>query len=126
MHLFIRNFAQDYIHLFTYDPYLASIIPILGEPRQTKSKESKSRKRGAKSDLQAVERKQSTQPPSVQSVDSDGSVGDRKGDDPQRDDDKKVLREQERRFANNARERFVIFSIFSSAFLLCSVLQASL
>jgi len=81
------------------------------EPRQTKSKESKSRKRGAKSDLQAVERKQSTQPPSVQSVDSDGSVGDRKGDDPQRDDDKKVLREQERRFANNARERLRVRDI---------------
>ena len=126
MQLFILNFAQECIGLFTDTIYLTSMIPTLGEPRQTKSKESKSRKRGAKSDLQTVERKQSTQPPSVQSVDSDGSIGDRKGDDPQRDDDKKVLREQERRFANNARERFVIFYAFSSQFLLCIVLHAFL
>ena len=81
-----------------------------GEPRQSKSKETKTRKRAAKPELQTVERKQSTQPPSVQSVDSDGSVGDRIGDEPQKGDEKKVVREQDRRFANNARERFVFSS----------------
>ena len=85
----------------------SKLLPSAGESRPSKAKETKSRKRASKSDMQAVERKQSTQPPSVQSIDSDGSVGDRKGDEPQRDDDKKVVREQERRFANNARERSV-------------------
>ena len=51
-------------------------------------------------------------------MDSDGSIGDRKGDEPPRDDDKKVVREQERRFANNARERFVSIIMLSLAYSL--------
>ncbi|XP_065063748.1 transcription factor 12-like isoform X3 [Rhopilema esculentum] len=80
-------------------------ISFSADSKPSKAKEGKSRKRPAKADIQIVDRKQSTQPASVQSVDSDGSGGDRLGDDEPRDGEKKVVREQERRFANNARER---------------------
>eukprot|EP00112_Aurelia_sp_Birch-Aquarium-sp1_P001697 Seg1184.2 transcript_id=Seg1184.2/GoldUCD/mRNA.D3Y31 product="Transcription factor 12" protein_id=Seg1184.2/GoldUCD/D3Y31 len=83
-----------------------------GDLRPSKTKEPKSRKRGAKAEAQAAaERKQSTQPPSVQSVDSDGSGGDRMSDDMPRGEEKKVVREHERRFANNARERLRVRDI---------------
>eukprot|EP00795_Rhopilema_esculentum_P003690 gene3690-14956_t len=81
------------------------------DSKPSKAKEGKSRKRPAKADIQIVDRKQSTQPASVQSVDSDGSGGDRLGDDEPRDGEKKVVREQERRFANNARERLRVRDI---------------
>ena len=81
------------------------IVYFSADSKPSKAKEGKSRKRPAKADIQVVDRKQSTQPASVQSVDSDGSGGDRLGDDEPRDGEKKVVREQERRFANNARER---------------------
>eukprot|EP00794_Sanderia_malayensis_P019415 gene19415-21339_t len=72
-----------------------------GESRKVKG-EGKSRKRAAKSDTQSVD-----------TFDDSGSVGDRLGssDDGAPTEGKKVVREQERRFANNARERLRVRDI---------------